>query len=765
MKRLMQNRWLRPGVALLATAAVLGGCSRDNVDPVRQNQPQEQVHLAVQVSSAGAKVGDQVAVAVRINAAQPVLTMQGTFGYNPAALRYVGYDVGDGEFAMVNDEHLDTGRIPYIASGALIGMSRTPALVFEVVSTDYMNGLWFDLATAVLPKDQEVTRAVTAARPEVAGDLRVLQAPINLSVADWARRMDPKVTNQEIQFSPGQRLAGLRYGDVNLSGSFTAVDVANVAAAALGRAGFELVVGTDSVVPGSGSNNRDMVLAANVRPVGTPPGGADPNKVVNATDFQGLRSTFLAGGVDPAVGGLINTVMREADNPGCTNLVKTGTITVSETWDVARPCFVQLDGLVTIDGGATLTIAKNTLVKGNTALNPSGLFITRNARILAIGTDAEPIEFDCTAVTPSPGCWGGVWIAGNAGVNEDDGSGPSPAIPGRQTGGANQRQGEAGAPHFGGNNDADSSGVLRYLRISNAGFIIAPNRELNCLTLGGVGYGTDIDHIQCHKGSDDGVEFFGGVVDVQYMFMSNNQDDSYDFSFGYNGRTQFLMVYGDPILSDKGFEGDNTESPATYDNSPRTAPEIYNVTMLGEQTPSGTNNPASALHIRRGNSPEIGHALIANYPRLFLVDDVSTCNRVAQDTVGRYTVAQESAGDSIRLMKARVMLPGGSVHNSSSTAFPCKGMATSADLVSIAAFENDTTPGDVTTLLQDPFNFANPDLRPRPGMLLLTGKNLPPARANHINFDPSGALFIGAVAPQPLTLNNVSWYMGWTRMP
>jgi len=226
-----------------------------------------------------------------------------------------------------------------------------------------------------------------------------------------------------------------------------------------------------------------------------------------------------------------------------------------------------LNGYVFVKSGARLTIAAGTTLIGDTT-SKATLIVQPGGTLIASGTPMRPIVFT-SARTPSsraPGDWGGVILLGKAPVNV-----PNPTIEGITTGG-----------EFGGIDENDSSGVLRYVRIEYAGVRIAPNNEINGLTFGGVGRGTVVDHIQVRRTADDCFEWFGGTVDAKYLVCQHNEDDGFDWDMGYRGRLQFLVLQQDPSFADEtnGFEGDN--NPAASTAEPRSEPVIFNATLCGK---------------------------------------------------------------------------------------------------------------------------------------------------------------------------------------
>ncbi|WP_419940424.1 hypothetical protein [Candidatus Palauibacter sp.] len=142
--------------------------------------------------------------------------------------------------------------------------------------------------------------------------------------------------------------------------------------------------------------------------------------------------------------------------------------------------------------------------------------------------------------------------------------------------------GEGNSGPYGGTITDDDSGQLSYVRIEYGGLEVSFGNELNGLTLNGVGSGTQLDHIQSHYGSDDGIELFGGTVDLKYAYVTGASDDSFDYSTGWQGRGQFWAAQQDPHDADNGFEVDGNEE--NFDAEPFTDPDIYNVTLVGDES-------------------------------------------------------------------------------------------------------------------------------------------------------------------------------------
>ncbi len=265
----------------------------------------------------------------------------------------------------------------------------------------------------------------------------------------------------------------------------------------------------------------------------------------------------------------------------------------------------RLIGEVVVTAGATLTIQKNTTIKGFfDAANPAVLVIQPGAKLLAVGTADEPIVFtsELPANQRQPGDWGGVILLGNAPTNIVDANNmPTQGkIEGVVSGGL-----------YGGTDPDDSSGSLKYLRIEYGGVAIAPNNEVNGLTFGGVGRGTLVDYIQVRQSADDCFEFFGGTVNAKHLACQYNGDDGFDWDNGYTGKLQFLVLQQDPSIADdtNGFEGDN-DALATQ-NLPLSEPTIYNATLCGKNI--DVNKQQYGMLLRRSTKAHIFNTIATGF--------------------------------------------------------------------------------------------------------------------------------------------------------
>lgn len=236
-----------------------------------------------------------------------------------------------------------------------------------------------------------------------------------------------------------------------------------------------------------------------------------------------------------------------------------------------------LDGTVFVNEGQTLTIEAGTVIRGKTGqgLNASALIVSRGAKIIADGTPDAPIIFTAEADDLNgsvsdlqSGLWGGVIILGRAKLN---------TIPGEQHVEGIDPKEERGA--FGGNDDSDNSGILRYVSIRHGGTDIGDGNEINGLTLGAVGYGTTIEFVEIFSNKDDGVEIFGGAAQLKNVITAFCGDDGFDYDMGYHGKGQFWLAVQGFGIGDRLGEHDGGTSPVL--GQPYSVPDIYNTTYVG----------------------------------------------------------------------------------------------------------------------------------------------------------------------------------------
>ncbi len=308
-----------------------------------------------------------------------------------------------------------------------------------------------------------------------------------------------------------------------------------------------------------------------------------------------------------------------------------------------------LDNKIYVPAGKTLTIQPGTVIKGvptGTTLAANAILVQRDGKIFASGTESCPIIFtaqadnlDGTYPLTNKGQWGGIVILGKASNNLTTAANYSPTgaagfFGTAQIGGVNSVNGGDGIGFIEGftaadarnvygmppgqADDNDNSGVLRYVCIRHAGASVGANNELNGLTLGSVGRGTTIENIEVVSNDDDGVEPFGGTVNMKYLTLMFNNDDNFDYDLGYTGKVQFMLsVKLDAATfpgGDSGIEADGDDNKANPTLLSR--PIIYNSTFIGNgsnTTPTGGGSGPWAINAKEKTEGEIYSSIFANY--------------------------------------------------------------------------------------------------------------------------------------------------------
>lgn len=409
-----------------------------------------------------------------------------------------------------------------------------------------------------------------------------------------------------------------------------------------------------------------------------------------------------------------------------------GDITADTTWSAINT--YVLKGHVFVTGG-TLTIEAGTLIKGETG---SSLVITTTGKLNAVGTAAKPIVFTSADPAPAPGDWGGVVMLGTAPINVTGGTNKIEGFPDNGTLGTKNSYGGANAAH--------DCGKIKYARIEFAGFLLAVDNELNSLSLAGCGTATEVDYVETHAGADDGVEIFGGTVNVKHLVISQPDDDGLDYDLGWTGTAQYVVIIQNATTSDKAFEADNQN--ANNDATPRTSPEIWNVTIVG----GGATAKGAGMHLRRGVAGKIRNAIITNFPKYAVnIDGFPTATQYNAGTLSLdYAIMNPPA--------AGALWPTGfddKVVSSVTTSDDCQTPNTNcldeAAKLGDAALHNQL---NVDPMLTDPTNLTAPNVKPKAGSPALTGGATPTSGKG---FD-AAATFFGAVGTD-------DWTAGWTAFP
>ena len=413
------------------------------------------------------------------------------------------------------------------------------------------------------------------------------------------------------------------------------------------------------------------------------------------------------------------TVHTQQTVPGIDKpvMVVSGEITGTADW--TNNFHWVLRGAVFVREGATLNIQAGTRVVGE-AGSVGTLIVERGGTLNAIGTREQPIVFtsDQPIGQRARGDWGGIILNGRAPLNLEGGEGV----------------GEADTGIYGGTDPNDSSGSLVYVRVEFAGTEFSPDNELNGIAFQGVGRGGVYDYIQVHMNKDDGVEFFGGSADIKHVVLTNNGDDSLDWTFGWNGRAQFVVVSQRGDDADAGIEADSNE----FNNEllPRAAPTIYNATFCGDPDRNEGAESGRGWLLRRGTAGEFRNFVIQGFKNVGLEVNGSSSLR-------------EAAAGSLRLGHGVVFNTG------------ANGV-TFAPGPTLALVNNGTFPN--VRLGQDPgitdcHNHAAPTWRPTSVATLAGGQLAPAVPPNDGFFEVTS--FIGALSADPAQ----DWTAGWTAFP
>lgn len=411
-----------------------------------------------------------------------------------------------------------------------------------------------------------------------------------------------------------------------------------------------------------------------------------------------------------------------------------GIISADQHWTENKT--YRLRGYVYVTNGATLTIDPGTKIVSNKD-SAGVLVIYRTAKINATGTAAEPIVFTSNEATPAPGDLGGVVLAGLARGNGNH------AV---MEGGI-----DAQFAAFGGTDDNDNSGTLKYVRIEYAGKAVNPGDEVNGLSLYAVGSSTTIDYVEVVRGLDDAYEFFGGTVNCKHLIAYNSADDDYDMDDGYRGKIQFAISIKDPAFTDpKGTTGDisnnfevdnvNPANGFTLNRAPITSPVLSNFTAVG---PNGAANTSAdygfGMRWRRGCKFILANSIVIGGQKAGLsIEQDSTASYYAAGTSKFYNSFLQAHASPFRVGSTGTFLD-------------------STTLASFTLGVNGsqlfTNPADIK--LTDPFNNSAPNLMPQAGSpALSTAAKFDVGTLNDAFFEKVN--YIGA-----LDASN-DWTVGWS---
>lgn len=303
-------------------------------------------------------------------------------------------------------------------------------------------------------------------------------------------------------------------------------------------------------------------------------------------------------------------------NNGNGNEIENGTTlkgTITSDVTLTAGSTYKLSGEYIVEDGATLNIEASVKIISIYDDIVDYILVKQGGKINAVGTSSAPIVM--TSEKEEPGAWGGIHICGKAHTNAEGGKGSS----------------EIGGATYGGNDDADNSGTLKYVRVEYSGYAFDSEHEANGITFYGVGNGTTVEYCQAYKGSDDGFEFFGGSVNVSNLVSVSCSDDSFDWTEGWNGTATNLVAYQEAEETlgydcDCLIEADNNEN--NYAATPVAHPVLKNLILVGNNSAAGNRG----IRLRRGTQVEIDGAKVCGKKNAVTLESEETENALLAGT-------------------------------------------------------------------------------------------------------------------------------------
>jgi hypothetical protein len=417
------------------------------------------------------------------------------------------------------------------------------------------------------------------------------------------------------------------------------------------------------------------------------------------------------------------------------------------------PNTYNLKGFVYVPDGKTLTIEPGVIIKGEKSTQGT-LIVERGGKLIAQGSKERPIVFTSAQAPGSrkPGDWGGIILLGKA-----------PNNMGEQT-----IEGGVRSKH-GGTNANDNSGILSYVRVEFAGIEYSTDNEINGVTFGSVGAGTQVDHVQVSYSGDDSFEWFGGTMDAKYLVAFRGWDDDFDTDNGFSGKVQFAVALRDPEVGDKSasnsFESDNNANAST--GEPFTSAVFANVSLFGpvsdpnnyteragvHGSPSGGPRFQAGLHLRRNTQLSIFNSLIAAFPIGLIIENDKNSSTQTWATEGKLNVANCIIASAVKNFQDAQYWTNDTQFN------PAENSGAFAD----SYFNRPGGENRSYTALSDlklsgnPLNLSSPIVFPNPDSPLASGAAWTNSKVLS-GFEKVS--YIGAFAPTETASNN--WTAGWT---
>ncbi len=418
----------------------------------------------------------------------------------------------------------------------------------------------------------------------------------------------------------------------------------------------------------------------------------DPTPQAGSPVFSGFAATPIDGHFTPApYKGAFN--LDENWMHGWTALSKnqhikpqataatiniSGQLTGVHNW-TANNTYV-LNGYVYVLDGGVLNIEAGTIIRGAGGVAPNfgALYICRGGKINAVGSPSAPIiftsladniadPFDIPFTAAGRGLWGGVVILGKGLINRADAAGVNGnqatdlSVPGNHLWqiyeGLADVNGSDGKPlhRFGGADNTDNSGIMKYVSIRHSGKALSADKEINGLSMGGVGSGTIIECVEAYQGADDGFEFWGGAVNTRYLVSTFVDDEMFDMDEGHSGKHQFWFgIQG--IAGDEGMELNGQPSGAPNANIigalPRGVHELYNVTLIGNPADGGND----VMNTRSEYFGEIRNSIFTLFSGSNQVASVTRYQGTVRDNIFFANTAGNGRVDTLRNVFANPLI-------------------------------------------------------------------------------------------------------------
>jgi hypothetical protein len=426
---------------------------------------------------------------------------------------------------------------------------------------------------------------------------------------------------------------------------------------------------------------------------------------------------------------------------------------IKENTILKYPNTYHLKGFVYVTDGVTLTVEPGVIIKGDKD-SKGTLIVEKGGKLIAEGTKERPIVFTSAMAKGErkPGDWGGLILLGKA-----------PNNAGEQTieGGVRSKHGGTVA--------TDNSGSLKYVRVEFAGIEYSQDNEINGITFGSVGSGTQVDYVQVSYSGDDSFEWFGGTANAKHLIAFRGWDDDFDTDNGFSGKVQFALSVRDPKTGDKSasnsFESDNNSSGS--DATPRTSAVFANVSLFGpvanpasytneaatSGSPSGGARFQAGLHLRRNTQLSIFNSLVAAFPIGLIIENDKSSTTQAGATSGNLNVASCVIAGTVRAFQDKQYWTDNTVYspNATDTAFTPGYFRTTALGNRLYAAISDLK------LSGNPLNLTSPLAFPQSDSPLASGATWTNSKVAS-GFEQVS--YIGAFAPTATADN--CWASGWT---